>query len=306
MLSRSNLNFTVQSGLTRSETGHYPNAQGVPVWRTGRFSWAVDAAAPVVVMAIVNVTPDSFSDGGQHHSTQTALSHAERMLAEGAQILDIGGESTRPGAPPVSVQQELDRVLPVVTKLAARGHCVSIDTRKAEVMRESIAAGASIVNDVTALAAPGAVEACAASEVGVVLMHMQGQPDTMQAAPSYVDVVQEVSEFLRARAAVCAAAGIARERIVLDPGFGFGKTMEHNVELTRHLAELVALGFPLLAGWSRKGTLGRLTGRTVATERVYASVAAALACVAQGARIVRVHDVAATVDALKVWRAFSS
>ena len=274
------------------------------MWRTGRFSWAVDAASPVVVMAIVNVTPDSFSDGGQHNSTQSALTHAEQMLVEGAQILDIGGESTRPGAPQVSVQQELDRVLPVVTKLAARGHCVSIDTRKAEVMREAIAAGASIVNDVTALAAPGAVALCAASGVGVVLMHMQGQPDTMQAAPSYVDVVQEVSGFLRARAAVCEAAGVRRERIVLDPGFGFGKTLEHNVELTRRLNELVALGFPLLTGWSRKGTLGTLTGRDVAAERVHASVAAALACVAQGARIVRVHDVAATADALKVWRAF--
>ena len=275
-------------------------------WRTGRFRWAMDASAPVVVMGIVNVTPDSFSDGGQHNSTLSALKHAERLVAEGAQILDIGGESTRPGAPAVGLQEELDRVLPVVTELAKRGHCVSIDTRKTEVMRAAIAAGAAIVNDVMALADAGAVEVCAASDVGVVLMHMQGQPGTMQAAPVYMDVVREVGEFLLARAAVCEAAGIARDRIVLDPGFGFGKTLEHNVELTRRLSELVALGYPVLAGWSRKRTLGTLTGRDVAADRVHASVAAALACVAQGARMVRVHDVGATVDALKVWRAFSA
>ena len=266
----------------------------------------MDFDAPVVVMGIVNVTPDSFSDGGQHNSTLSALTHAERLIAEGAHILDIGGESTRPGAPEVSVQQELDRVLPVVAELAARGHCVSIDTRKTQVMRAAIAAGAAIVNDVTALADAGAVEVCAASDVGVVLMHMQGLPGTMQAAPVYADVVREVSAFLRERARVCEAAGIGRDRIALDPGFGFGKTLEHNIELTRRLRELVALGYPVLAGWSRKRTLGTLTGREFAAERVHASVAAALVCVAHGARIVRVHDVAATVDALKVWRTFAA
>ena len=273
------------------------------LWRAGHFSWAVDRVAPVLVMGIVNVTPDSFSDGGQHNSTLCALIHAERLASEGAQILDIGGESTRPGAPLISVQDELDRVLPVVEALAARGHCVSIDTRKTEVMRAAIAAGAAIVNDVMALTDPGAMQVCAASKVGVVLMHMQGVPGTMQTAPVYADVVREVGEFLCERAMRCEAAGMPHDRIVLDPGFGFGKTLEHNIELTRRLNELVALGYPVLAGWSRKRTLGTLTGRDIAAERVHASVAAALACVAQGARIVRVHDVAATVDALQVWRA---
>lgn len=285
--------------------GHKSEPLTATEWRAGRFRWAVDAAAPVVVMGIVNVTPDSFSDGGQHNSTLAALAHAEKLAAEGAQILDIGGESTRPGAAPVAVQQELARVLPVVAELARRGYCVSIDTRRAEVMQAAIAAGASIVNDVTALADAGAVAVCAASDVGVVLMHMQGQPGTMQAAPVYADVLREVRDFLLARAGACEAAGIARDRVVLDPGFGFGKTLAHNIELTRRLHELVACGYPVLAGWSRKRTLGTLTGREVAADRAHASVAAALACVAQGARVVRVHDVAATVDALKIWRAFS-
>ena len=308
VLSKSTVNFTAQTlGDTLNDgqdAGRSQTIAGSTTWRAGRFRWAVDAAAPVVVMGIVNVTPDSFSDGGQHNSTHSALLHAESLLAQGAQIVDIGGESTRPGAPKVAVQEELDRVLPVLAELAKRGHCVSIDTRKTEVMRAAIDAGADIVNDVTALADTGAVELCAAREVGVVLMHMQGSPGTMQAAPRYVDVVREVGDFLATRALACEAAGMARDRIVLDPGFGFGKAFEHNVELTRRLSELVLRGYPVLAGWSRKRTLGTLTGRDVASERVYASVAAALACVAQGARIVRVHDVAATVDALKVWRAF--
>ena len=304
MLSKLTHNFTAQTLPDALNEGHKTQPQREEHWRTGRFRWAVGAEARVVVMGIVNVTPDSFSDGGQHNSTHLALLHAERLLAEGAHIVDIGGESTRPGAPTVAVQQELDRVLPVVIALAKRGHCVSIDTRKTEVMREAIAAGAVIVNDVTALADAGAVALCAASDVGVVLMHMQGAPGTMQAAPEYTDVVREVGEFLLERAALSEVAGIAHDRIVLDPGFGFGKTFEHNVALTRRLHELVALGYPVLAGWSRKRTLGTLTGRVVAPERVHASVAAALVCVAQGARIVRVHDAAATVDALKVWRAF--
>lgn len=256
-------------------------------------------------MAIVNVTPDSFSDGGQHIGLQGALNHAERLIFEGANILDIGGESTRPGAPEVSVGQEMDRVLPVVQALADRGYCVSVDTRKPEIMREAIKAGASIVNDVMALTAPGAVEACAASEVGVVLMHMRGTPQTMQVQPHYDDVVREVGDFLLARAAACEAAGIARDRIALDPGFGFGKTLEHNLTLTHNLHTLVANGYPVLAGWSRKKTIGTLTGRDVPAERIHGSVAAALACAAQGARIVRVHDAGATVDALRVWRAMA-
>ena len=306
MLSKLTHNFTAQPPSDALNEGHQPEALVNARWRTGRFHWAVDGDAPVVVMAIVNVTPDSFSDGGQHNSTLSALAHAQRLVAEGAHIVDIGGESTRPGAPSVSVQEELDRVMPVVAELASRGHCVSIDTRKTAVMRAAIAAGASIVNDVTALADAGAVTVCAASDVGVVLMHMQGGPATMQVAPVYSDVVREVSDFLLDRAATCEAAGMARDRIALDPGFGFGKTLAHNVELTRRLRELVALGYPLLAGWSRKRTLGTLTGREVAAQRVHASVAAALASVAQGARVLRVHDVAATVDALKVWRAFSA
>jgi dihydropteroate synthase len=289
------LNFTAQTA-----SGH-PTA----VWRAGRFAWAVGADTRPLVMGIVNVTPDSFSDGGQHMTKELAIRHGESLIFEGADIVDVGGESTRPGAPEVSVETELSRVLPVIRALVASGHCVSIDSRKPEVMREAIAAGASIVNDVMALTAPGAVEVCADADVGVVLMHMQGQPGTMQAAPVYENVVAEVSDFLRQRALVCEAAGIARERIALDPGFGFGKTLEHNLLLTKALDRLVALGYPVLAGWSRKATLGKLTGRTVAAERVHASVAAALVCVERGARIVRVHDVAATVDALKVWRAMS-
>lgn len=273
------------------------------VWSAGRFGFDLGPSAPVVVMGIVNVTPDSFSDGGQHIGLEKALIHAERLICEGAAILDVGGESTRPGAPGVSVAEERARVIPLVIELVNRGYCVSVDTRKPEIMAEAIAAGASIINDVMALTASGAVAACAASDVGVVLMHMQGQPGSMQAAPHYVDVVREVGEFLLDRARVCEAAGIARRRIVLDPGFGFGKTVEHNVALTHGFDALVALGYPVLAGWSRKRTLGEITGRTVPAERVSASVAAALACVARGARIVRVHDVAATVDALKVWRA---
>lgn len=273
-------------------------------WRAGRFTYDVGRLARPLVMGIINVTPDSFSDGGQHIRLPAALNHAERLLAEGADILDIGGESTRPGAPPVPLDEERRRVLPVVEALAARGVCVSVDTRHPALMREAIAAGASIINDVQALTAPGAIEACAAADVGVVLMHMQGQPGTMQAAPRYDGaggVVGEVSRYLIDRAHACEAAGIARNRIVLDPGFGFGKTTEHNLELTRRLSEIVALGYPVLAGWSRKRTLGELTGRTVASERVHASIAAALACVANGARMVRVHDVGATVDALRVW-----
>ena len=308
MLSKSTVNFTAQTppdasnGAYKAEPSRTVGC--LPEWRAGRFRWAMDAQAPVVVMGIVNVTPDSFSDGGQHNSTLSALTHAERLIAEGAHVLDVGGESTRPGAAAVSADEEIARVLSVIIALVDNGYCVSVDTRKPEVMHEALKAGASIVNDVMALKAIGAIDACAASDCGVVLMHMRGSPETMQVEPHYDDVISEVGDYLVARAQACEVAGIARDRIALDPGFGFGKAFEHNVELTRRLSELVLLGYPVLAGWSRKRTLGTLTGRDVAAERVHASVAAALACVAQGARIVRVHDVAATVDALKVWRAF--
>jgi dihydropteroate synthase len=277
-------------------------------WRAGRFSFRIDrghnaAHFTPVVMGIVNVTPDSFSDGGQYFDQTSALKRAEQLIYDGAQILDVGGESTRPGAPAVDAATEMARVLPIVSALSKAGHCVSIDTKKPEVMRAAIDAGASIVNDVYALREPGAIDVCAKSDVGIVLMHMQGEPGTMQKAPHYDDVVREVSEFLCARAGACEAAGIARERIAIDPGFGFGKTAEHNIALTQALHALVALGYPVVVGWSRKSTLGAITGRTVASERVSASVAAALACVARGAQIVRVHDVRETVDALKVWRA---
>lgn len=254
-------------------------------------------------MGIVNTTPDSFSDGGQYFDAKTAITHGEQLIAEGAQILDIGGESTRPGSAAVSIDEELRRVIPVISALASAGHCVSIDSRKPEVMRAAIGAGASIVNDVYALQAPGAIELCAAAKVGVVLMHMQGEPGTMQHSPQYSDVVREVGDFLRERANACERAGIARDRIAIDPGFGFGKTSAHNIELTRGVDRLIELGYPLLVGWSRKRTIGEITGRSNASERVAGSIAAALACVARGARIVRVHDVRETVDALKVWRA---
>ncbi len=296
MLSESRQDFTIQNETLLAE------GTGL-TWSAGRFSFDLGPEGPVVVMGIVNVTPDSFSDGGQHNGLQSALIHAERLICEGAAILDVGGESTRPGAPEVSLDDERARVMPVVIELVNRGYCVSVDTRKPEIMVEAIAAGAAIINDVMALTAPGAVTACAATNAGVVLMHMQGQPGSMQSAPHYEDVVRDVANYLRARAGACEAAGIATKRIVLDPGFGFGKTVAHNIALTRGFDALVALGYPVLVGWSRKRTLGELTARAVPTERVTASVAAALACVARGARIVRVHDVAATVDALKVWRA---
>ncbi len=269
-------------------------------WQTTRFR--IDLARPQV-MGIVNVTPDSFSDGGRHDDAARALTHCERLVADGADILDIGGESTRPGAAPVPLEQELARVLPVLKGALALGVPVSIDTVKPEVMQRVLDLGADIVNDINALRLPGAVQAVAAHpNCGVCLMHMRGDPATMQQRPAYDDVVAEVTDFLRERLSELAARGVAAERIVLDPGIGFGKSVEHNLTLMRRQRELLALGRPLLLGWSRKSTLGTLTGRPV-EERLAASVAAALASVQQGARIVRVHDVAATVDALKVWGA---
>lgn len=269
-------------------------------WQTTRFR--IDLTKPRV-MGIVNVTPDSFSDGGRHADTAAALAHARRLVDEGADILDIGGESTRPGAAPVSVEEELARVLPVIEGSLVLGVPLSVDTLKPEVMRAAIAAGVDIVNDVQALRRPGALEAVAASpSVGVCLMHMRGDPRTMQQQTGYDDVVAEVAEFLRERLAALTGVAIAPARIVLDPGIGFGKTVAQNLELLRRQRELLALGRPLLLGWSRKSTLGTVTGRAV-DERLPASLAAALGAVLQGARIVRVHDVAATVDALKLWDA---
>jgi dihydropteroate synthase len=259
----------------------------------------IDLARPVV-MGILNVTPDSFSDGGRFHEPAAALERARQLVEEGASIVDVGGESTRPGAKPVATDEELRRVLPVFERLAASLPVpLSVDTRKPEVMRAALAAGASLVNDVSALAAPGALEAVAASDAAVCLMHMQGEPGSMQAAPRYDDVVAEVRAFLSGRAAACARAGIGRERLVVDPGFGFGKTLEHNLALLAGLPELAADGLPVLAGLSRKRMIGALTGRTEG-ERLAGSLAAAAVAAINGARIIRAHDVGATVDALAV------
>ena len=265
----------------------------------GRFKLSLERP---LVMGVVNITPDSFSDGGMFADTERAIAHAQRLIGEGADILDLGGESTRPGAAPVSLEVERQRVLPVLEAVASGGVPVAVDTRKPELMREAIAAGAAMINDVTALSGPGALAAVARAPVAVCLMHMQGDPATMQANPDYRDVVREVRDFLVQRVAVAEAAGIARNRIVVDPGFGFGKTVEHNLALLRSLREFTSLGGALLAGLSRKAMLGRLTGREP-LERVHASVAAALLAIQNGAHIVRVHDVAATRDALAVWNA---
>lgn len=271
-------------------------------WQTTRYR--LDLTRPRV-MGIVNLTPDSFSDGGRHAGVQAALAHGERLVKEGADILDIGGESTRPGAEPVPLDEELARVLPVLRGALGLGVAISLDSYKPAVMRAALDLGVDIVNDIKALREPGALDAVAAHpSCGVCLMHMRGlEPKTMQDGdPEYGDVVAEVADFLRERDAALRARGVAAERIALDPGIGFGKRSEHNLALLARQHELLALGRPILAGWSRKGTLGRLTGREV-DDRLVASVAAALAAVQRGARIVRVHDVAATVDALKVWQA---
>ncbi|MGC4027735.1 MAG: dihydropteroate synthase [Steroidobacteraceae bacterium] len=259
----------------------------------------LDLSAPVV-MGVLNVTPDSFSDGGRFAQREAALAHARAMVAAGAGILDVGGESTRPGAAPVGLQQELDRVIPVIEALAGELDVpLSIDTMKPEVMRAAVAAGAGLVNDILALQAPGAIAAVAAGGAAVCLMHMQGMPQTMQLDPHYDDVLAEVRDFLLARAAACAQAGIGRDRIVLDPGFGFGKTVTHNLELLGRLGELCALGYPVLAGLSRKSMLGTLLGRPVG-QRLSGSLALATLAVAAGARIIRSHDVGETVDAVRV------
>ncbi|MDP3421627.1 MAG: dihydropteroate synthase [Thiobacillus sp.] len=271
----------------------------MPVLHAG--SHRLSLARPLV-MGIVNVTPDSFSDGGRLGDVQAAIYHALKLQEAGADILDVGGESTRPGAAAVPADAEMRRVLPVIEALARRGCVVSIDTMKPEVMRAALAVGAAMVNDVMALRAPGAMDAVAESDAAVCLMHMQGAPWTMQQAPCYADVVDEVRQFLQGRVAACETAGIDRARMVVDPGFGFGKTLEHNLALLRRLDRLTEIGVPVLAGLSRKSMLGTLTGRNV-EEREFAGVAAHLMAVARGAKILRVHDVAAMRDALAIWNA---
>jgi dihydropteroate synthase len=272
-------------------------------FRCGRYT--LQLSRPLV-MGIVNVTPDSFSDGGRFLDPEAAIAHARRLVEEGADLLDIGAESSRPGADAVvSAGEELRRLLPVLRGLRDVPVPVSVDTVKPDVMRAALREGASMINDIGALRTPGALDAVAESDAGVCLMHMQGEPRSMQQAPQYGDVVAEVRDFLAQRVAAAQARGIARERIVIDPGFGFGKTADHNFRLLRNLRALTELGLPVMAGWSRKSTLGRVTGKT-ATERLAASVAAALLAVERGATIVRVHDVAATRDALAVLGALES
>lgn len=258
-----------------------------------------DLSRPLV-MGIVNVTPDSFSDGGR--GRPDSIAHAMKLLEEGADILDIGGESTRPGAEPVGVQEELDRVMPILEVVCGAGVPVSIDTYKPEVMEAALKAGASLVNDVNALQTPGALEVVVASDAAVCLMHKQGTFLSMQSQPSYVDVVAEVMAFLAGRLQVVLQAGVDSSRVLIDPGFGFGKTLAHNVALLRELHRFNELAVPVVAGISRKSMIGALTGRDTG-QRVFGSIAAALLAVDQGARIVRVHDVAATVDALRIWQA---
>jgi dihydropteroate synthase len=256
-------------------------------------------------MGIVNVTPDSFSDGGLFASTESAVRHAVHLIEQGADLLDIGGESTRPGGIPVSTEEELRRTIPVVQALVSMDTFISIDTSKPEVMRAAIKAGAAMINDVNALQAPGALEAVAEGGVAVCLMHMQGDPRSMQANPRYNDVVAEVKDFLRQRLDAAQAAGIPSDKLIIDPGFGFGKTLEHNIELLRHLDCFTDMGVPVMVGLSRKSMLGKITGNQVG-DRIYASVAAALLAGTKGAGILRVHDVKATRDALAVYNAVNS
>lgn len=271
----------------------------------GRFQ--LDLTQPMI-MGILNVTPDSFSDGGRFNSLDSALQRAESMLADGAAILDIGGESTRPGAPEVSVQQELDRVMPVLEKLKDIGAPLSLDTRRTAVMRAALQLGAvDLINDVSALEDDGAVDAVAASNVALCLMHKQGNPDSMQQAPHYLDVVDEVGHYLLRRVQLCRDAGIADARLLIDPGFGFGKTLQHNLQLLAGLRRIEAIsGLPLLVGLSRKSMLGAITGEAIPSERLGASLAVALLSLQQGARIVRVHDVKASHQALQVWSAMQA
>jgi dihydropteroate synthase len=267
----------------------------------GRFGY--DLAQRPLVMGILNVTPDSFSDGGRYQALEFAVERAEQMIKDGVDLIDIGGESTRPGSPSVPVDEELRRVMPAIYALRELGYPLSVDTCKPEVMREAIIAGADMINDVNGFRSPGAIDAVKDSDCALCVMHMQGSPQDMQASPDYADVVADVIAFLRERVDALLAAGVARERITVDPGFGFGKRVEHNYALLRNISRMEReLGLPVLAGLSRKSMIGAVTGRSV-EQRLAGSLGGALAAVAQGARIVRVHDVAETVDALKVWQA---
>ncbi len=269
--------------------------------RAGRFDLSLDRP---LVMGIVNLTPDSFSDQGRHWAPRAAIDHAQKLIQEGADLIDLGAESSRPGAQPVSAAEEIDRLMPVLEALVPTGCPLSVDTTKPVVMRAVIDAGAVMINDIQALREPGALDLIATSGAAVCLMHMQGEPRTMQRAPHYDDVVREVGAFLRERADACLAAGVERTRIVVDPGYGFGKTVDHNLTLLAHQSVLADLGFALLAGLSRKSTIGAVTGRAVG-DRLPGSLASALIAVQRGARILRVHDVAATRDVLAIWAATS-
>ncbi|MES2757147.1 MAG: dihydropteroate synthase [Pseudomonadota bacterium] len=267
----------------------------------GRFGHALGATP--LVMGILNVTPDSFSDGGRFQSLEFAISRAEEMAADGADLIDVGGESSRPGSPAVPLEEEMRRVMPALYALRGLGKALSVDTYKPEVMREAIIAGADMINDINGFRAPGAIKAVTDSDCGLCVMHMQSTPATMQQNPEYTDVVAEVIAYLAERTGAMVAAGIERKRICVDPGFGFGKTVEHNFALLRATGRIEQeLGLPVLAGLSRKSMIGAVTGRPVG-QRLAGSLAGALAAVAHGAKIVRVHDVAETVDALKVWQA---
>ncbi len=273
----------------------------------GRYRLVIDGPAfRPLVMGVLNVTPDSFSDGGRFSSLDAAITQAEMMIESGVDIIDIGGESTRPGAPPVPVEEELRRVMPVIYALRDAGKPLSIDTRRPEVMREAIEAGADMINDISGFRAEGSLRLLRDSDCALCIMHMQGEPQTMQQAPAYEDVCADVTAFLAQQAAAAVEAGISRQRLCVDPGFGFGKTLAHNLDLLARVGEIQqALGLPLLAGLSRKSMIAKLTGKPDA-DRTAGSLAAALFAASQGARIVRVHDVAQTVDALRVWQAAAS
>ena len=275
-------------------------------WRCGRFLFDFAKRRRPVVMGILNATPDSFSDGGKFRTAQDAIAQAELMIKGGADLIDIGGESTRPGAQPVELQEELDRVLPVIEGLKDCGVPLSIDTYKAETMRQALRAGVDCVNDIWALRQEGAVDAVLESkDCGIVLMHMQRDPQTMQFNPEYHDVLAQVMQFLKERAELLTAKGVEKNRIAIDPGFGFGKSLEHNLSMLKHFDQFSQLGYSVLAGISRKSMLGKLTGKDT-HERLAPSVAAAIMAADRGARIVRVHDVLETVDALKLWEAIAS
>ena len=272
-------------------------------WRCGRFLFDFSKRQRPIVMGILNATPDSFSDGGKFRTPKDAIAQAELMIKNGVDLIDIGGESTRPGAEPVSLQEELDRVMPVIESLRDCGVPLSIDTYKAQTMRQALSAGVDCVNDIWALRQEGSIEAVLeSSQCGIVLMHMQRDPLTMQFNPEYSDVVAEVMQFLQERASLLLSKGVDQSRIAIDPGFGFGKSLEHNLEMLNKFASFSSLGYPVLAGISRKSMIGKVTGKDT-NERVAPSIAAAIMAAYRGARIVRVHDVPETVDALKLWEA---